>query len=506
MPTPPVMITVANRTETAARVHYAFVHGKVRIDELAAPSQTLHIDSKVLEKAEAQDEAETVGVTGGDDDAESDEEERPARKLTKEEQAEWLRVQVDTVGQPGKPGERIQNVISVGMLTEGWDARTVTHVMGLRAFSSQLLCEQVVGRGLRRTSYEVDPATGLFQPEHVNIFGIPFTFLPHEGGDEVVPPPPAPKSRIEPVAEKREFEMTWPNVVRIEHTWAPHLTLDWERVPPLRLEASDTTTLAQLAPVVEGKPDVSRITEIDLEDLARRFRMQKIVFETARDVFDQMAPTWQGSREVLIAQLVPLVETFLASDRVTISPAVFQEDQRRRRILLTLNMGRIVRHLWDAIRHENTQALTPVFDSERPIRSTGDMLPWHTGRPWADTERSHINRCVFDSTWEASEAFALDRHPDVAAWAKNDHLGFEIVYVFDGVVRKYRPDFLVKLKTGTTLVLEVKGQDSPQNQAKRAALDEWTRAVTAHGGFGHWRWAVSRTPSDIVDLVRAAAQ
>jgi type III restriction enzyme len=352
----------------------------------------------------------------------------------------------------------------------------------------------------------VDPATGLFQPEHVNIFGIPFTFLPHEGGDEVVPPPPAPKSRIEPVVEKRQFEITWPNVVRIEHTWAPRLTLDLGRVPPLRLEASDTTTLAQLAPVVEGKPDVSRITEIDLEDLARRFRMQKIVFETACDVFDQMAPTWQGSRVALIALLVPLVETFLASDRVTISPAVFQEDHRRRRILLTLNMGRIVRHLWDAIRHENTQALTPVFDSERPIRGTGDMLPWHTGRPWADTERSHINRCVFDSTWEASEAFALDRHPDVTAWAKNDHLGFEIVYVFDGVVRKYRPDFLMKLQTGTTLVLEVKGQDSPQNQAKRAALDEWTRAVTAHGGFGRWRWAVSRTPSDIVDLVRAAAQ
>ena len=297
MPTPPVMITVANRTETAARINYAFDHGKVRIDELCGARQTLHIDSKVLEKAEAQDEAETVGVTGGDDDAESDEEERPARKLTKEEQAEWLRVQVDTVGQPGKPGEHIQNVISVGMLSEGWDAKTVTHIMGLRAFSSQLLCEQVVGRGLRRTSYEVDPDTGLFQPEYVNIFGVPFTFLPHEGGDEVVPPPPAPKSRIEPVPEKRQFEITWPNVVRIEHTWAPRLTLDWERVPPLRLEASDTTTLAELAPVVEGKPDVSRITEIDLEDLARRFRMQKIVFETARDVFDQMAPTWQGSRE-----------------------------------------------------------------------------------------------------------------------------------------------------------------------------------------------------------------
>jgi type III restriction enzyme len=131
------------------------------------------------------------------------------------------------------------------------------------------------------------------------------------------------------------------------------------------------------------------------------------------------------------------------------------------------------------------------------------MLPWHTGRPWADTARSHVNRCVLDSTWEASEAFALDHHPAVVAWAKNDHLGFEVVYVFDGAVRKYRPDFLVRLGNDTTLVLEVKGQDSPQNEAKRAALDEWARAVTGHGGFGRWTWAVSRKPGDVADLIAA---
>ena len=164
--------------------------------------------------------------------------------------------------------------------------------------------------------------------------------------------------------------------------------------------------------------------------------MQTIAFQTALAEFEQMAPTWTGGRDTLIAQLVALVEASLASDRVVIAPELFNQDPRRRRILLTLNMNRIVQHLWSAVRYENTLALAPVFDSERPIRGTGDMLPWQTGRPWADTKHSHVNRCVFDSTWEASEAFALDHHRDVTAWVKNDHLGFEIVYVFDGVVRK----------------------------------------------------------------------
>jgi hypothetical protein len=117
----------------------------------------------------------------------------------------------------------------------------------------------------------------------------------------------------------------------------------------------------------------------------------------------------------------------------------------------------------------------------------------------------HVNRCVFDSTWEASEAFALDRHPDVAAWVKNDHLGFEIVYVFDGLVKKYRTDYLVRLTDGTTLILEVKGQESAKDQTKRRFVDEWVRAVNAHGGFGGWAWVVSRNPSDVSDCLAPVA-
>jgi type III restriction enzyme len=160
-----------------------------------------------------------------------------------------------------------------------------------------------------------------------------------------------------------------------------------------------------------------------------------------------------------------------------------------------------IRHVLEQIRFENTLALRPVFDSEKPIRSTGDMLTWYTARPWEYAKRSHINRCVFDSTWEASEAFALDRDPNVLAWVKNDHLGFEIVYAFDGVVRKFYPDFLVRLASGQMLVLEVKGQDTAQNQTKRKFLEEWIQAVNAHGGFGRWAWAVSRQPADVAGIL-----
>jgi type III restriction enzyme len=505
LPTPPVMITVCNRTETAARVKYAFDHRKVHIDELCDPAGVLHIDSKVLDEAEAQEEPiEAAAAADADGSTEGTEETEitpRARKRTKGEQAEYLRRQVDTVGQPGKPGAPVQNVISVGMLSEGWDAKTVTHIMGLRAFTSQLLCEQVVGRGLRRTSYEVEPDTGLFDPEYVNIFGVPFTFLPHESTADTVPPPPKAKTAIEPVLAKAEYEIRWPDVVRIERVYRPVLALDWSHVAPLTLEAARTTQLAELAPILEGKPDVSRVAAIDLERLAREFRTQRIIFEAARDVYDQMQHDWKGNRDLLLAQLVRLVEQFIRSDRLYITPPLFYQDELRRRLVITLNMTKVVQHVCDAIRFENTERLEPVFDRDRPIRSTADMSTWYTGKPPMPAAKSHINFCVVDSTWEASDEFELDRNPAVAAWVKNDHLGFEIVYIYRGVVRKYRPDFIIRLTSGDMLVLETKGQDTEQDRVKRRFLDEWVDAVNTHGGFGRWRWAVAQQPGEIKDIL-----
>ncbi|MDE0306362.1 MAG: hypothetical protein OXI87_16010 [Albidovulum sp.] len=184
-----------------------------------------------------------------------------------------------------------------------------------------------------------------------------------------------------------------------------------------------------------------------------------------------------------------------------ITPALFDRDNLRRRLIITLNMTRLVQHIWQTIRFQNTKTLEPVFDQDRPILSTGDMRTWYTGKPCEPAKRSHINFCVYDSTWEASEAFALDRATEVVAWVKNDHLGFEVFYVHHGVVRKYRPDFLIRLGTGNMLVLETKGRDRKQDRTKRRFLDEWVRAVNAHGGFGRWIWDVSRQPGDIRDIL-----
>ena len=498
---PPVMITVCNRTETAARVKHAFDNRRIHIDELCDPERVLHIDSKVLDQAEANDEsAQQMEVA--DENGDADEESGPVeRKLTKAQQAELLRRTVDTVGKEGQPGEQIQKVISVGMLSEGWDAKTVTHIMGLRAFSSQLLCEQVVGRGLRRTTYDVNPETGLFEAEYVNIFGVPFTFLPHEGGEDGPPLPPTPKTAVEPDPAKGEFEIRWPNVVRIDRIFQPILQLDWDKAQTLVLDAAQTAQVAELAPVLEGKPDVSEINRIELERLAGEFRTQRIIFETARDVFDQMQPAWKGNRELLLAQLVRIVEAFIASDRIAISPPLFYQDQLPRRLIITLNMSRVVQHVSDAVRQENTERLTPVFDRDHPIRSTGEMRTWNTGKPCERTKRSHINVCVYDSTWEAADAFALDDSDDVSAWVKNDHLGFEILYVYRGVVRKYRPDFLVRLTSGDILILETKGQNTEQDKVKQRYLNEWCQAVNTVGGFGQWRSALASSPAEIRDIL-----
>lgn len=499
---PPVMISVANQTETAARIKYAFDHKNILVEELCNPAKTLHIDSKVLESAEAYAE-ETTAETAAPEDAET--EDAPTRKLSKKDLALRLRQTVDTIGRAGELGEQIQHVISVGMLTEGWDAKTVTHIIGLRAFSSQLLCEQVVGRGLRRTSYDVDKETGLLSPEYVNIFGVPFAFMPHESPKNSEVKPTAPKQRIQPLAEKSEYEIRFPNVLRIEQKYKPRLKLDLDRIETLTMNAYDTREIAELAPVMDGKHDVTRLSEIDLEKLYSQVRLQSSVFRATLDIFKQIEPYWTGDFNSLFSQLVPAVERFIESDKLQISPPMFIDDKRKR-VLVRLNAAKIVNHLAPYIQQENVESYELVVDTNKPIISTADMRAWDTSKPYDAYRKTHVNLCVYDSRWEKTTAFHLDRSRYVTAWAKNDHLNFEIRYLFDGGEHKYRPDFLAKLSTDEILIIETKGEEDQKDEVKRQALRQWIRAVNEHGGFGRWHSepAVSRRPDDIPAILERA--
>ncbi len=505
---PPAMITVANTTYTSARIKYSFDHDAFLLSvaglgDLCHPEQTLQIDSSVLDKAEAETQPVEFEAT---EESDEDENKPQEKKLTQKQQAEQLRRIVDTVGKPGQPGEQIQNIISVGMLSEGWDAKTVTHIMGLRAFSSQLLCEQVVGRGLRRTSYDVGK-DGLFEAEYVNIFGVPFTFLPHEGGtDGPPPPPPPPKTRVEPVKEKMMYEISFPNILRIDHIYKPQLLLDMENVKILDLDPYDSITEAELAAIIAGKPNPAALSGIDLKDIGEKFRLQSIVFRVASTIYNsEKKPDWKGSKETFLIQLIGIIEKFVHSEKIRIKNPLFNQDEARKRILIMLNMNKVIQHIWNEVRAVNTTGLTPVFDKEHPIRSTDDVRTWWTSKPCENLSRSHINFTVIDSDWELFEARKINESGEVVSFVKNDHLGFAILYNYQGVIRKYYPDFIIKLTNGTHLVLETKGQDNEQNRTKRAFLDELCSAVNQHGGFGKWQWAVSFDPNDIDVLIKDAS-
>ena len=484
---PPVMITVANSTYTAARVELAFHQGRIQIDELIAePKQTLRIDSKVLSEAEAS-------IAGQSSEKEL---------LSQKEQAEALRHQVDTVGQVGESGEQIRHVISVGMLTEGWDAKTVTHIMGLRAFTSQLLCEQVVGRGLRRASYEIDDASGLLAPEYVNIFGVPFSFLPHESGGDGIPTPPAPKTRIAPDADKRTYALHWPNVLRVNHPLRYQLVLDVAAMETLELSATDTILEAELAQVVAGKPNLEQLNAIDMRQLGEKLRYQEVIFRAARDLYQQSQPDWKGGKPELLAQVVRLIEQFIAADKLAIEPSYFAADPVGKRLLLTLNMSKLVQHIWQAIRQQSSHGIEAVLDTEKPWRSTADMQPWYSGKPCAYTKKSHINFCVCDSTWEDSAGYLLDHSKRVKAWAKNDHLGLRIYYLHQGIVKAYYPDYVLHLHSGDYIILEIKGRSSAQVKEKELAAKEWVNAVNQLDN-GHWHYALCYSLDELRELLNS---
>ncbi|MBC6498045.1 MAG: DEAD/DEAH box helicase family protein [Alphaproteobacteria bacterium GM7ARS4] len=469
--TPPVMISVVNRTETAARVEHMFKENQIGTEALGEPDKMLRIDSHVLEKMD-----KTHGEA-------------------------LLRRKVSTIGKKGKEGAAIHNVIAVNMLSEGWDAQTVTHIMGLRAFRSQLLCEQVIGRGLRRSSYEVDEETGLYTPEHVDVFGVPFSFLPCEEGDDLRAGMFEPLCSVAYMPERSDKNITWPRVQRINVSYRPSLAL--EDVTPLTIDAATIPKIVELAPKVDNQPDLSDVKAIDIRQLGQSTRMQTLFFKTAKSLYREITShgEWPGHEMDLVSQLVRLVGDFLLSPQFRIKPQAFHDDPAMCRAVIYLRRTQIMRHIQNALRlGKSADSYDIIVDKE--LGSTEDTYPYRTSKACDVGKKTPISCYVYDSTWEQRAAALLERHEGVVAWVKNGkQVGFIIDYVYQGVVKHYFPDFLARLTCGKTLIIETKGIKTEESEAKKQALELWVAAVNAHGGYGVWASAQAGDESAIHDVL-----
>ncbi|MBI2843052.1 MAG: DEAD/DEAH box helicase family protein [Armatimonadetes bacterium] len=447
---------------------------------------TLRIDSKLLDEAESE-------TDGG----------------SKKDTAEALRQIVATVGKMGYPGEQVRCVVSVQMLNEGWDATNVTHILGLRAFHSQLLCEQVVGRGLRRMNYVPDPETGLLTEEYVDVYGIPFSVIPFKGRPKDRPEPDdKPVNHVRALDERKHFEIRFPVVEGYAFALKQNaIKANIDEMEPLLIEPFDTPTAAFVQPQVgyrvghPGMVEGLQIQTHDREEYYRSTHLQTIKFEIARQVVWALTEgTGNGSpkfrlhsRHKLFPQVYRYVDEY-------VSRKVRWSGCNPCELGLETYVKRTVQRLIDAIEpneEKGEERLLPILNRYKRIGSTAEVN-FKTKKSCFGTMRSHINLVAADtSTWEQSAAFRLERSAQrgvVAFYAKNDHLECVIPYEYFGVSHAYVPDFLVRLANGVTLVLEIKGYLDDQDNAKHQAAKRWIDAVNNWGELGRWAFHCSKDP------------
>lgn len=482
---PPVMMTVANRVETSARIQYAFSNGHINIPELSHPQYTLRIDNEVLKKPDAQLKELHLGQPIP-----------PLDQLTIQQRRDCLQEVVDTVGKVGKSGQYVRNVLSVGMLSEGWDAQTVTHIMGLRAFSSQLLCEQVIGRGLRRVSYEVNDQ-GLLEPEYINIFGVPFSFLPHEGGTGSPPPPPQLKVEIKPEPSKKAYEIVVPNFARLEYQYSSRLILDWDKIRPFELDPRETITVTDLSSVIEGRASLLELSAIQLDEVAKEHRLQTVMFRAAAHILDgESEKAWAGRKAHVFMQLVQLIETFFQKKKIAIRNNAFEVDSNKGIACCLVYFDKIVRYIWGHVRETNTSHWVGVYDSQQEQLRTGKIRPWYTSQSCAEVEKCHLNHCVYKGTWEQTTAYALSQSKAVAAFVKNDRLCFFIHYLEGSLVRRYRPDYVVRLTNGDMVILILSERPGKLAPLIKQYLNHWVSAANTRKRPEKWHWNTIRRPGE----------
>jgi type III restriction enzyme len=351
-------------------------------------------------------------------------------------------------------------------------------------------------------SYDIDEETGLYTPEYVNVFGVPLSiFVEDEGGTAPTPAKHSNQITIDP--DKAEHEITWPNVLRVEYTLKPKLVVDWDAVTPYVIDPTTVPVRAEIAPALGGAEDFSKVSEINLAVMPDEFRLQRLSFIAAQRAMRQFEHSYSGRRDFLATQLVHILERYLKSDRLEIK-GYSSEDTILRRVLIGQCLDPIVQHLMGYLTVQNREATELVFD-DNPTGRTGDMRTWYTTKKTRPALRSHINLVVTDTAWESFVANALDdsQTTTVQSWAKNDHLGFFISYLWNGSRRRYVPDFLIRLTSGETLILEVKGQPNDESRAKKKALEAWIEAVNGYGSFGVWRSAEITDLSELESLLKA---
>ncbi|MEJ7812561.1 MAG: DEAD/DEAH box helicase family protein [Gemmatimonadaceae bacterium] len=438
---------------------------------------------------------------------------RDAGELTDED---LLREVMNTVGKPGKLGEHVKCVVSVSMLTEGWDANTVTHVLGVRAFGTQLLCEQVVGRALRRRSYAPDvlrvPVNGSdveftgFAPEYAEVYGVPFSFIPCAGSSREPRMGPTP-TRVRALPDRSGRGIRFPRVLGYRYELGDEkISARFGADSRTVLSPEDAPTRVEMAPVI-GPHEIHT-----LDDL-KRIRPQQVQFLLAKLVMEKYYRAEEGEspKAWLFPQLVRIAREWYeqcvdCKDDAFPQLLYFAENAHNA-------ADRIYRSI--AAAAEGSPRLRPILAPYEWERTT-DRVDFDTTRPvYATREKCPVSHIVCDTgSWEQKVAQALEELGEVHAYVKNDRQpGFSIPYTVHGEQHEYFPDFIARVDDGRArgpddllnMVIEVTGEMRKEKEAKVAtATHLWVPAVNNHGGFGRWTFVEVTDPWRAKTQLRAA--
>lgn len=516
-PVPPVFIVVCRDTAVAKEVHSWLANGNDSYGVSPPwfrnkPGQevTVRIDSKVVEDIEeggTKDETrrlrfilDTVGKA-----------EWPGRKVP-EEWSELVRKHNDKVASDDNdgslkwideripPGRDVRCIVSVAMLAEGWDANTVTHIVGLRPFGSQLLCEQVVGRALRRKSYALNEETQMFAEETAKVFGVPFELIPFKVSPAGPTPPQPDPNHIYSVPEKAEFEITFPVVTGYHQSGQFEVFVDWDQVAKVTIDPMKIPHVVELTPLTTPDGSVAAYGPgekpiLSLKEWRAMFRDQQVAFRLAREI----CLRWQadnGAAAIPMQQLFPKVA--FAAKRFLAEKLDRKGDSYPCDVLLVGEyMQAAVGALLEAVKRGSATSDAEVAVIPQGAAGRGSTLyvDFHTTKPIYPVTRCHLNAMVADTQkWEQSAAFLLDSHPGVRKWVKNDRLGFSVPYRNRGLPARYFPDFLAVMDSGKNAIIEIKGQVTDGADAKAKAAERWAAAVSRLGQYGTWHYLLVTDP------------